>query len=190
MTDKALIQRARDGDEQAFKELVQKYESRIAATITGMLGHCPEVDDVGQETFIRFYYGLHKFRGDSSISTYLTRIAINLSLNELKRRKRKFSLFPKSSEDVRDQHDEFAHIEQNEAKQIVQQALQDLGPKFRAVVVLRLIDGYSTKETARILNVPEGTVLSRLARAQRKMSRFLSQDFGGSNEPQVAKTFV
>jgi len=185
-----LIQQARDGDGQAFKELVQKYESRIAATIVGMLGFCPEVDDVGQETFIRFYHALNRFRGDSSVVTYLTRIATGFNLLELKRRKRKYSLFPKSSEDVRDRHDEFEQIEQNEAKQIVQQALQDLEPKFRAVVVLRLIEGYSTKETARILHLPEGTVLSRLARAQKKMSQYLSQDLGGSNEPQVAKTSV
>ena len=65
---------------------MRRYERPIAATITGMLGRCDEVDEIGQQVFIRFYEALPKFRGDSSVKTYLTRIAINLSLNELKRR--------------------------------------------------------------------------------------------------------
>ena len=92
-SDEQLVDAARGGDKDAFKELVGRYERRIATTVIGMLGHCAEADDVGQETFIRFYRALHSFRGESSVGSYLTRIAINLSLNELKRRKRRFSLF-------------------------------------------------------------------------------------------------
>jgi len=65
----------------------------VAATVIGMLGHCPEAEDIGQETFIRFYKSLDKFRGDASVGTYLTRIAINLSLNEIKRRRRQRKFF-------------------------------------------------------------------------------------------------
>ena len=93
MTDEKIIQEIISGNEILFKELVKRYESRVAATVVGMLGNCPEADDVGQDTFIRFYNGLGKFRGASSVSTYLTRIAINLSLNALKRRKRKNIFF-------------------------------------------------------------------------------------------------
>ncbi len=80
--------RAPEGDEEAFRCLVERYEGAVAATVIGMLGPGGEVDDVGQEVFVRFYRALDRFRGDSSLKTYLTRIAINLSLNELKRRRR------------------------------------------------------------------------------------------------------
>ena len=68
----------------------------------GMLGHCTEAEDIGQETFIRFYKSLNRFRGESSISTYLTRIAINLSLNEIKRRQRHRKYFSNTSEEGMD----------------------------------------------------------------------------------------
>lgn len=173
MTDEKLIADAKAGDDNAFRELVRRYESRIAATVMGMLGKCPEADDVGQETFIRFYNGLKNFRGESSLATYLTRIAINLSLNELKRRKRRSMLFWKTSDENYEIPDEKARSEYSEDKEIVQKAIQKLDSKFRAVIILRLIDGYSTEETAEILNIPVGTVLSRLSRAQQKLKEDL-----------------
>ena len=177
--DEHLIAEARDGDNDAFKELVRRHESRVAATVIGMLGICPEADDVGQETFIRFYRALGSFRGDSSVGTYLTRIAINLSLNELKRRKRLFSVFSRPKEDeVPDLPDPKSSGLSYEDKEVINWALQKLKPEFRAVLVLRLIDGYSTEETAAVMKVPLGTVLSRLARAQKKMKKILTPYFG------------
>ncbi|SVD24097.1 uncharacterized protein METZ01_LOCUS376951, partial [marine metagenome] len=78
-TDTAFIDRAREGDETAFRVLVERYEPQVAATVVGMLGPGDEADDVGQETFVRFYRALAKFRGDAALGTYLTRIAMNLS---------------------------------------------------------------------------------------------------------------
>jgi len=174
LTDQKLIADARRGDDEAFKKLVRRYESRVAATVIGMLGRCPEAEDVGQEAFIRFYKSLNKFRGQSALGTYLTRIAINLSLNELKRRRRRSSLFrQKPIEEIHDISDESANDHINEDKEIVQRAIRQLEDKFRAVVVLRLIDGYSTEETADILKIPVGTVLSRLSRAQKKLKELL-----------------
>ena len=86
LPDAELIKLAQDGEDAAFAILVTRYESRIAKTVIGMLGDTIEADDVGQETFVRFYRSLGSFRGDAGLGTYLTRIAINLSLNELKRR--------------------------------------------------------------------------------------------------------
>jgi RNA polymerase sigma-70 factor (ECF subfamily) len=145
-----------------------------------MLGHTTEAEDVGQETFVRFYQSLYRFRGESSIGTYLTRIAINLSLNEIRKRKRSrnllFSKNENAIENVPDPHDS---KDQKEAKTLVQWGLQKLPPKFRSVIALRLIDGYSTEETAKILNLPVGTVLSRLARAQMKLKAILTPVFNG-----------
>jgi RNA polymerase sigma-70 factor (ECF subfamily) len=175
LTDDQLIQASREGDENAFKQLIKQYESRVAATVIGMLGNCPEAEDVGQETFIRFYNHLDKFRGDASVGTYLTRIAINLSLNELKRRKRKsLVFFRKLSDEDFDIADESNETGFDDNKELVQQSIQKLEPKFRSVVVLRLMDGYSTAETAEILKLPLGTVLSRLARGQQKLKKILS----------------
>lgn len=146
-----------------------------------MLGQCPEADDVGQETFIRFYKSLPNFRGDSSAATYLTRIAINLSLNEIKRRKRRRLFFVKSTDDVKDMPAEMIS-DDDEMKGLVQRAIQKLEPKFRSVVVLRLMEGCSTRETAKILKLPEGTVLSRLARAQQKLGKILEPVLGDDYE--------
>jgi RNA polymerase sigma-70 factor (ECF subfamily) len=180
LTDEDLLKDAREGDNRAFKELVRRYEPAVAATVIGMLGNCAEAEDVGQETFIRFYRALGSFRGESSVRTYLTRIAINLSLNEIKRRKRKRLLFSrKSVEEFHDIADPKTRTEEAVDPEIVQRAVQALDDDFRAVVVLRLIDGYSTAETAEILGIPLGTVLSRLSRAQRKLREALPHGYGG-----------
>jgi RNA polymerase sigma-70 factor (ECF subfamily) len=175
LSDEKLIEATLAGNDNAFKELVRRYESRIAATVIGMLGKCPEAEDVGQETFIRFYNSLKNFRGESGVGTYLTRIAINLSLNELKRRKRISLFFFRKDEDEQFAiPDENSHSSGSEEKEIIQGMIGRLEPKFRSVIVLRLLDGYSTEETAQILSIPVGTVLSRLARGQKKLKELLS----------------
>jgi RNA polymerase sigma-70 factor (ECF subfamily) len=179
LTDEELVSRAREGDDEAFGDLVRRYESLVAGTVIGMLGRCPEADDVGQETFLRLYRSLKKFRGESTLGTYLTRIAINLSLNELKRRRRRTKQFFQTPVDeIHDLPDENATAEPDEDKEIVHRAIGKLEPKFRSVIVLRLIDGYSTEETANILNIPIGTVLSRLSRAQKKLKTLLEPYYG------------
>jgi RNA polymerase sigma-70 factor (ECF subfamily) len=179
LTDEVLVSRAREGDNEAFRELVKRHESLVAGTVIGMLGRCPEADDVGQETFIRFYRSLKNFRGRSKLGTYLTRIAINLSLNELKSRRRRSNRFvPKPVDEIHDLPDEKATAEPDENREIVHRALGRLETKFRSVIVLRLIDGYSTEETANILKIPAGTVLSRLSRAQKKLKDFLEPYYG------------
>ena len=145
-----------------------------------MLGHTTEAEDIGQETFVRFYQSLDRFRGESSIGTYLTRIAINLSLNEIRRRKRyRILFFSKNENAIENVPDTQDLKDKKEIETFVQWGLQRLAPKFRSVIVLRLIDGYSTEETAKILKLPVGTVLSRLARAQRKLKAILTPVFKG-----------
>jgi len=174
VTDAQVIREVLDGNDSSFRTLVQRYETQVASTVIGMLGHCPESDDVGQETFIRFYNALSKFRGDSQVGTYLTRIAINLSLNELKRRKRKYGLFINHDGSMPDLADKSDHAQSGIDKELLDKALEKLEPSFKSVIVLRLIDGYSTAETAEILKLPQGTVLSRLSRAQSKLKDILN----------------
>ena len=179
LTDEALVDAARNGSEAAFRELVERYEDRVASVVIRMLGDTAEAEDAGQETFIRFYRSLHGFRGQASVGTYLTRIAINLSLTELKKRRRR-SIFvpftpPGTEHDApeMDYADPAASAEYDDTGDRVQKALNQLKPEFRSVIVLRLMEGYSTKETAEILGLPIGTVLSRLRRAQEKLKRML-----------------
>lgn len=155
-----------------------------------MLGRGEDADEVGQQVFIRFYEALPTFRGESSVKTYLTRIAINLSLNELQRRKRRY-------ETTRNLDDDTLNLAQNLASDddaqdslhdnaLVEQALGRLSVEMREVVVLRLVNGYSTEETAQMLGVPTGTVLSRLSIARKKLramlSPFFGDDYGNGNE--------
>ncbi len=171
-----LIDRARDGDEGAFRELVVRYEPLVAATAQGMLGRGPEAEDVGQETFVRFWRSLDRFRGDSSAGTYLTRIAMNLSLNVLKRRTRMRRWFAEGDLPDRADPSAFAsrETETSETARVVGEAIRTLEPPHRAVVVLRLVQGLSTAETAAALGIPTGTVLSRLSRAQRLLRQKLA----------------
>lgn len=182
-----LVARARQGDRQAFRKLVEANEDGITATVTAMLGPTGEVDDVVQDVFIKFYETLDQFRGEAAVSTYLKRIAINRSLDALRRRKRSRARFwsrddetttlPEPSDEAT--NDAYVH---RERERMVHEAIQALPPTHRAVVVLRLIEGYSTEETAQMLNIAYGTVLSRLSRAHDKLKTLLTpyvQDYEG-----------
>ena len=177
--DRDLIARVLRGDERAFRLLVDRYEPQVAATVVGMLGPGDEAEDVGQETFIRLYRSLERFRGESSLGTYVTRIAINLSLTALKKRRRWTSRFVRKDDGERELPDEAGdmrvELDRDATARRVRQAIDRLSPDHRAVVVVRMIDGYSTKETAEILGVPAGTVMSRLARAMDRLESELEE---------------
>ncbi|MFQ5571184.1 MAG: RNA polymerase sigma factor [Rhodothermales bacterium] len=181
-SDEELLDRARRGDHRAFQYLVERYEAQVAATVVGMLGQGPEAEDVGQETFIRFYSALHTFRGDARLGTYLTRIAINESIKALRRRQRRVRRFlRRDAEETPLDLSAIEHghtIDDRERAEMVHKALKTLNPAHRAVVVLRMLEGYSTRETAALLNVPEGTVMSRLSRALDKLERILGPILG------------
>lgn len=170
-----LVRASLNGDSNAFSEIVNRYQKMVARTVKGMLGDSVFAEDIGQEVFIKLYYSLPDFRGDSRLSTYIQKIAVNLTLNEIKRRKRFFSMFSQKANnemhefEVADQDTE----EKKEATEIVNKALAQMDPRFRVIITLRMLQGYSTKETAEILDIPVGTVLSRLSRAQEQLKKIL-----------------
>lgn len=178
LDDERLVALTLKGNSQAFGEIIRRYEGMVARTVKGMVGNIQQAEDVGQETFIRLYNSLADFRGEARLGTYIQRIAINLSLNEIKRKGRAKSLFFQSDAD--DEPTRF-DLPSNDgeisadAKEIVEIALGRLNPEFRAVVTLRLLQGYSTNETAEILNLPLGTVLSRLSRAREQLKGILEK---------------
>jgi RNA polymerase sigma-70 factor, ECF subfamily len=177
LPDSELLLRARTGDHAAFRALVDRFQPIVASVVIGMLGAGADADDVGQETFIRFHGALGQFRGDAALSTYLRRIAMNLSLNALKRRRR-FHLRLVSRDEAPTPLDEPSvpayDVERTERIGMVRRAVAALGEKQRPVVVLRVLDGLSTAETAEILDLPQGTVMSRLKRGMEELERLLA----------------
>jgi RNA polymerase sigma-70 factor, ECF subfamily len=165
------------GDSSAFERIVRRHESRVAATVIGMLGASPEADDTGQEVFIRLHKSLGGFRQEAQLSTYITRIAINLWLDKLRSRQRGFGKWIGLESEALGPDEPFIsgddHIDERERARLVRHAVTQLKPSWRAVVVLRLLQGYSTLETAKLLGLPKGTVLSRLARASSRLRAWL-----------------
>jgi RNA polymerase sigma-70 factor (ECF subfamily) len=173
--EKELVKASLDGDERAFGEIVNRYQRMVARTVKGMLGDSVFAEDIGQEVFINLFYSLPEFRGESKLSTYIQKIAVNLTLNEIKRRKRFFSMFSHKANNEMHEFEIADHDteERKEASEVVNRALLEMDPKFRVVVTMRMLQGYSTKETAEILDLPMGTVLSRLSRAQEQLRNIL-----------------
>jgi RNA polymerase sigma-70 factor (ECF subfamily) len=176
-SDDALVDAVLDGSDRAFRVLVHRYEPVVASTVLGMLGPGPQADDVGQEVMIRLYESLEQFRGDASLKTYVTRIAINASIDALRKRKRRRRrLFSRDDEEMHLNEpvvDASETVDERDRRTLVRRAIRQLDEHYRSVVVLRMLDGYSTKETADILGIADGTVLSRLYRAKQQLADLL-----------------
>lgn len=171
--DTELIAASIAGDRLAFRALVHRYESDVARIAFGMLGAGSDAEDAGQETMIRLYRALPEFRGAAQLKTFVTRIAMNVCLDQLRHRGRRRWLFWQPEQELRTTPDPALDGAVMERRHAVRQALTRLKPDHRAVVLLRLVQGYSTAETANILEIAEGTVLSRLARARKMLARQL-----------------
>ena len=183
--DHELLVAIRDGDESAFQEIVRRYRNPITNFIYRMLDDYDRSVELAQETFIRVYTSASRYQANYSFSTYIYRIATNLAISELRKRKRRklVSLFsPYTNEegetlemDPPDQsvlQDE-ALIE-NERRKAVARAIKSLPEKYRAAVVLRDVEGLSYDRIAEVMNLSEGTVKSRINRARNLLKEKLS----------------
>ena len=175
--DDELVKASLEGDKQAFGEIVSRYQRMVARTVKGMLGDSVYSEDIGQDVFIKLYRSLSEFRGEAKLSTYIQKIAVNLTLNELKRRKRFYSMFAQTGNNELYEYEIAVQDseERREASEVVGKALKGMDPKFRIILTMRMLQGYSTKETAEILDLPIGTVLSRLSRAQEQLKEILNK---------------
>lgn len=172
--DQAIIEQVLAGDTESFAQIVTRYEGTVATIVRNMIQREDIATDVGQEVFIRLFKSLHQFSGKAKLSTYIGRIAINLSLNELKKQGRRGMDSIDGMLHLSDGSPE-KQIKQFEDRELIAGAMRKMSPRYRSVLTLRMIEGYSTRETAEILNIPEGTVLSRLARAQGQLKKELEQ---------------
>lgn len=170
-----LIERCREGDTAAFDEIVRQQQQRIYNLCHWMLHDPEEAADAAQDTFVRAYRSLDHFRGDAAFSTWLHRIAVNVCLDAARRRKRTavpFSTLDSEEESTREQeptdssHSPAEMADRQERRHAINAALTILSENHRTVLVLLDIQGHSYEEVAAILNLPLGTVKSRLNRAR------------------------
>ena len=171
LEDVQLVDRAQDGDRKAFSELVRRYQTAVYRVCYRILGNAHDAEDAAQEAFIRAYDRLTSFQGRSAFKTWMTRLAVNVSLNELDRRKPFNPLM-----DVHESPGPGPEAEavRSEAATEVQDALQQLRPNHRAAVVLRDLEGVSYREIAKHLEVPEGTVKGWVHRGRQELKELLA----------------
>jgi RNA polymerase sigma-70 factor, ECF subfamily len=177
--DGELVERARQGDREAFRVLVERYQRKVAALALGMLRNREDALDVVQDTFTKAYQSLDKFKGDSSFYTWVYRIGVNLCIDHQRREARYIQLGPDTDEGMEDvvppSSDDLARDEPYESARSTEigtrlhDAIKELTPEHRAVILLREVDGLSYEEISRVLDCPKGTVMSRLHYARRQL---------------------
>jgi RNA polymerase sigma-70 factor (ECF subfamily) len=181
--DAALVQRFLNGDQAAFDEIVQRYRSKVFGVALNVLRNRTDAEEIAQDTFIRAYRGLDRFRGESSLVTWLHHIALNLARNRYwyffrRRRQDTLSLncpigdredaaFVDLIADVGP--DPTVETEREEFSAIVSECMAELEPKFRDILTLRNVLDLPYEEIARTLQLNVGTVKSRIARARRTL---------------------
>ena len=178
-----LVARAREGDATAFEEIYRRYDRRIFNTVLQIVRNEEDAADITQEAFVRAYRSLKNLRSDEAFTSWLFRIAINLSRNHLRSRPhfRMESLdeFATSGDDEQElqipdtTHDPARAIETHEMQNFVRKAVGQLSAAHREVVTLHHLEGMRVDDIARILNCSVGTVKSRLSRARDELKRKL-----------------
>jgi RNA polymerase sigma-70 factor (ECF subfamily) len=177
-----LIERLVAHDERAFYSLVRAYERRVFALVLRMVGDRAEAEDLAQEVFVQVFRSVALFRGDSKLSTWIFRIAVNLCKN-----RNKYLRIHRADAQQPLEGDEGSALVQNGAsttgqvarpdemmagrqvEQIVQRAILELEPSFRECLLLRDVEDMSYEEIASVTGLPEGTVKSRIHRARAQL---------------------
>lgn len=188
----AFLARLRHRDERAFNQLVLAYEEKIYRFVWRMLGHAEDAEDLTQEVFVQVFRSLDQFRGDSQLSTWIYRIAINLTKNRHKYWQRRFR---KAHQDLDPSADHLSWEQApgltsgeisrpdldaigNETERIIVACLHELDAPLRELLILRDVEGLSYEEIALILESPEGTIKSRLHRARNEFKQLVQKRRG------------
>jgi len=164
-TDNALVERSRRGEREAFDLLVERHAPGLYRLAAMMIGNTTDAQDIVQETLMGAFRGLSRFRGEASVRTWFTQIMVR---QVAQHRRRETIRRTKPLHDEHEANRDGGEAESN-ARMDVAALLARLDPEHRDVIVLREIDGLSYDEIANVLNLPRGTVESRLFRARRAM---------------------
>jgi RNA polymerase sigma-70 factor (ECF subfamily) len=180
--DLELVERCQNGDVDAFRLLVERYQERIFNVACSIVGDTESARDVAQEAFIRAYKALPKFRGTSGFYTWLYRITVNVSLNTAQKEKKRHDSTSldnllesthMSPEALFENNTPDSDFERVQLRETIQSVINTLSPDHRAVIVLKDIEGLSQEEIADILECSVGTVKSRLSRARNHLKEQL-----------------
>lgn len=179
LSDHSLLEATRIGDETAFAELVSRYRNQITNYIYRLLNDYETAVDLTQETFVRVYRAADRYQTTYAFSTYIYRIATNLAISELRRRKRRrlisLTNFFTSNADAQETHDfdpvdnrpmQDTTLVEAERHRAVSRAIASLPERYRVPLVLRDVEGRSYEEIAGMLRLSQGTVKSRISRAR------------------------
>ncbi|MCB9594946.1 MAG: sigma-70 family RNA polymerase sigma factor [Sandaracinaceae bacterium] len=191
--DRELVERVQEGDSSAFRILFDRYHRRAHAVAFGVVKNQQDAMDVVQDAFVKVHRHIGQFQGSSSFYTWLYRIIMNLAIDHVRRRKNSKGV--EYDDRVGREADEIAGdgtllpriLDANPSKTVIrrellekiQTALDDLPEYHRAVIVLREIEGLSYEEMSEVLEVPKGTIMSRLFHARKKMQSALSEYMQG-----------
>lgn len=182
MDDQELVLASKRGDQDAFAQLVQRYQRRIFNLVYRMLQQYEEANEITQETFLAAWQGLPSFRGEARFATWLYRIAYNCALKQLETRKRDRALQTAlQAEQALEGESRFesasAQIDVREQQALVQEHLSHLPAKYRIVLILRHLQDMTYEEMAEILRMPVGTIKTHLFRARNLLKeRLLGAD--------------
>src|SRR5258707_6728079 len=177
-SDHALLEATRTGDEDAFAELVSRYRNQITSYIYRMTNDYDGAVDLAQETFVRVYRAADRYQTTYAFSTYIYRIATNLAISELRKRKRRKLVSLTGFFQARDggEPQEFnppdlkplpdTELVDAERRNAVQRAICTLPEKYRAPLILRDVEGKSYEDISRILGTSDGAIKSRISRAR------------------------
>lgn len=185
MTDYEIIKLILAGDREKFRMLVEQYQQMVFRTCMGFLHNKDDAEDLTQDVFIQAYQSLSRFRGNAAFSTWLYRIAVNASLNKIRKSPLKLIMqqFENLSGDrkekeisvfVTDEEDPEKILIRNEHVEWVRRALESLPDKQRTAIVLSKYDDLSQKEIAEIMTITEGAVEALLQRAKKNLREKLA----------------
>jgi RNA polymerase sigma-70 factor (ECF subfamily) len=179
--DAELLARMRAGLPDAFAQLMRSNNQRLYRLARGFLDNAAEAEEALQESYVRAFTHLDRFRGESSLATWLARIVLNEALGRLRRRRPMADL--DGAEEAVAAGDAPAptpeqEIARREIRRAIERAVDDLPPAFRSVFIMRAVEEMSIEETAVCLGIPGDTVKTRFHRANKQLRRALSAQFG------------